>query len=208
MNSTPLFWVSEPLAGGRGRSERKTLGAAPHPRIRQSLTGPDKGSTPAKSHESGQPTDAVGTVGPAPVTGPPPVRSALVLLSLGQGLPGVWALLAPRSFYDGFPLPGHGWLATFPPYNEHLVRDLGALSLALTAVLALAAVSLERHLVQAAAFGCLAFTVPHLVFHVAHLGRFGTADVVGQLISQVAPIAVSGMVLLRSRRIGVLEKRN
>lgn len=146
-------------------------------------------------------------VGPVPVTGLLPVRAALVLLSLGQGLPGVWALFAPRSFHDGFPLPGNGWLAKFPPYNEHLVRDLGALSLALTAVLALAAVSLERHLVHAATFGCLAFTVPHLVFHVAHLGRFDTADVVAQLISQVAPIALSVMVLLLSRRIGVFEKK-
>ncbi|WP_409473938.1 hypothetical protein [Streptomyces sp. HC307] len=130
----------------------------------------------------------------------PLVRAALVLLSLGQGLPAGWALFAPRSFYDGFPLPGLGWVTRFPPYNEHLVRDLGALSLGLTTVLLLAAVSPERRLVRGAAFGCLAFTVPHLVFHVAHLGRFDTPDVVGQLISQVAPIAASGLVLLLSRR--------
>ncbi|MGP4043622.1 hypothetical protein [Streptomyces sp. 2A115] len=165
---------------------------------------------PAKSRETAHRTEAIGMVGPGPgpVAGLLPVRAALLLLSLGQGLPGVWALFAPRSFYDGFPLPGYGWLAKFPPYNEHLVRDLGALSLALTAVLALAAVSLERRLVRTAAFGCLAFTVPHLAFHVAHLGRFDTADVIAQLISQVAPIAVSGIVLLLSRRIGALEDRD
>ncbi|AXE83688.1 hypothetical protein [Streptomyces sp. Go-475] len=123
-----------------------------------------------------------------------------MLLALGQGLPGLWALFAPRSFYDEFPFPGLGWVTRFPPYNEHLVRDLGALSLGLTAVLISAAVVPERRLVRAAAFGCLAFTIPHLIFHVAHLGRFGTADVVGQLISQVAPIVVSGCVLLSSRR--------
>jgi hypothetical protein len=64
----------------------------------------------------------------------------------------------------------------------------------------MAAVSPERRLVRAAAFGCLAFTVPHLIFHAAHLGRFDTVDVVGQLISQVAPIAVSGMLLVLIRR--------
>lgn len=130
----------------------------------------------------------------------PGIRAVLVLLSLQQGLPGWWALFAPRSFYDGFPLPGCGWVSRFPPYNEHLVRDLGALSLALTVVLVWAAVSLEWRLVQAAAFGCLAFTVPHLAFHVAHLGRFDTVAVVGQLISQVVPIVASWMVLLKNVR--------
>ncbi|MFC8140862.1 hypothetical protein ACFUKV_03680 [Streptomyces paradoxus] len=123
-----------------------------------------------------------------------------MLLSLGQGVPGAWALFAPRFFYDGFPLPALAWVTKFPPYNEHLVRDLGALSLGLATVLLMAAVSPERRLVRAAAFGGLAFTVPHLIFHTAHLGRFGTVDVVGQLISQVAPIAVSGMVLVLSRK--------
>jgi hypothetical protein len=123
-----------------------------------------------------------------------------VLLSLGQGVPGAWALFAPRFFYDGFPLPALAWVTKFPPYNEHLVRDLGALSLGLTTVLLIAAVSPERHLVRAAAVGCLAFTVPHLIFHAAHLGRFDTVDVVGQLISQVTPIAVSGMVLVLIRQ--------
>ncbi|WP_203599856.1 hypothetical protein [Streptomyces sp. SID10853] len=128
------------------------------------------------------------------------MRTAVVLLCLAQGVPGLWALVAPRSFYDGFPLPGFGWVAMFPPYNEHLVRDLGALSFALAVVLALSAVSLERLLVRAAAFGCLGFTVPHLVFHLGHLGRFGTADVVEQLISQIAPIALSVFILLVARQ--------
>jgi hypothetical protein len=155
---------------------------------------------PSESRETGQRTDAAGPMGPASASRLLVVRAALVLLSLGQGLPAGWALFAPRSFHDAFPFPGLGWVAKFPPYNEHMVRDLGALSLGLTTVLLCAAVSPERRLVRAAAFGCLAFTVPHLVFHAAHLGRFDTADVVGQLISQVAPIAVSGLVLLLSRR--------
>ncbi|MFD3716207.1 hypothetical protein [Streptomyces sp. NPDC058677] len=150
---------------------------------------------PGESRETGRRTDAV-----APATRLLLVRAALVLLSLGQGVPGAWALFAPRFFYDGFPLPALAWVTKFPPYNEHLVRDLGALSLGLTTVLLMAAVSPERRLVRAAAFGCLAFTVPHLIFHAAHLGRFDTVDVVGQLISQVAPIAVSGLVLLLIRK--------
>jgi hypothetical protein len=155
------------------------------------------GLTSAESRGTGR---RAMSAGPAPATGPLPVRAALVLLSLGQGVPGAWALFAPRSFHEAFPLPVLAWVTKFPPYNEHLVRDLGALSLGLTTVLLWAAVRPERSLVRAAAFGCLAFTVPHLVFHAAHLGRFETVDVVGQLISQVAPIAVAGLVIVRSRR--------
>jgi hypothetical protein len=140
------------------------------------------------------------SAGPAPETGRLRVRAALALLCVGQGVPGAWALFAPRSFHDAFPLPVFAWVTKFPPYNEHLVRDLGALSLGLTTVLLWAAVRPERSLVRAAAFGCLTFTVPHLVFHVAHLGRFETVDVIGQLISQVAPIILAGMVILLSRR--------
>ncbi|WP_086558563.1 hypothetical protein [Streptomyces africanus] len=141
-----------------------------------------------------------GSAGPAPETGRLLVRAALALLCLGQGAPGAWALFAPRSFHDAFPLPVFAWVTKFPPYNEHLVRDVGALSLGLTTVLLWAAVRPERSLVRAAAFGSLAFTVPHLVFHLAHLARFQTVDVVGQLVSQVAPIAMAGMVIVLSRR--------
>jgi hypothetical protein len=34
------------------------------------------------------------------------------------GLQGIWAFLAPRSFFDA--------LATFEPYNAHFIRDIGS----------------------------------------------------------------------------------
>ena len=69
------------------------------------------------------------------------VRAGLGILALLQGIVGVWASLAPTSFYRTFPLPGHPWVSLLPPYNEHLTRDVGELSLALTVVLAAAAVT-------------------------------------------------------------------
>lgn len=45
---------------------------------------------------------------------------------------GLWALLDPRSFYDE--------LATFPPYNRHLIHDIGAFQIGIGAVLLLALV--------------------------------------------------------------------
>jgi hypothetical protein len=60
----------------------------------------------------------------------------------------MWTLLVPHSFYDDFPLPGRDWVSTLGPYNEHFVRDVGALNLALGVLLASAAVLLERRLAR------------------------------------------------------------
>lgn len=43
---------------------------------------------------------------------------------------GLSAFIAPRPFYDA--------VATFPPYNEHFLRDVGAFNVGLGAVLLLA----------------------------------------------------------------------
>ena len=53
-------------------------------------------------------------------------RVGLVLLGLSQGAAALFALLAPRSFYDDFPVGGAHWVSAFAPYNEHLIRDYGA----------------------------------------------------------------------------------
>ncbi len=56
----------------------------------------------------------------------------LLLIALVIGL---WALLAPRSFYDSFP-GGNGmhWVSADGPYNRHLVSDVGSMYLALAAL--------------------------------------------------------------------------
>ena len=58
-------------------------------------------------------------------------RTLLWLLTVPNVVTGAWALGWPRSFYDDFPGGGHAWVAALPSYNEHLVRDVGSLSLSL-----------------------------------------------------------------------------
>ena len=60
----------------------------------------------------------------------------------GRRDPTLWAQLAPRSCYDTFPLPGHRWIASSGAFNEHLVRDVGGLYLAMTVVSVWAALGL------------------------------------------------------------------
>ncbi len=130
------------------------------------------------------------------------VRAGLGILAVAQGVVGVWALLAPASFYARFPVAGHAWVALLPPYNEHLVRDVGALNLALAVPLTAAAVT-GQWLLSAVAISSLAvFAVPHAVYHVLHLEGFSTFDAVAQTAGiglHLALVAVVGWLLLRDR---------
>jgi hypothetical protein len=92
---------------------------------------------------------------------------------------GGWALSAPRSFYDDFPAAGRDWVSALGPYNEHLVRDVGAANLALGVLLVFAAVLLERRLVQAALVAWLVYAGPHFVFHLTELESFSLGDKLG-----------------------------
>jgi hypothetical protein len=118
------------------------------------------------------------------------------LLALGAPLVavGAWALLAPRSFYDDFPGGGLHWIAAYGPYNEHFVRDFGALELALGLLLVFAAVVLGRRLAQAALGALLVFSVPHFVFHLSELDALPTGDNVVNMVtlglSIVVPVAL------------------
>jgi hypothetical protein len=129
-------------------------------------------------------------------------RAGLGILAVFQAIIGVWALFALTGFYSSFPLPGHSWVSLLPPYNEHLVRDVGELSLALTVVLAAAAVS-GYWLLSAVAVAAIAFyAVPHAIFHFLHVEGFPTSDAVAQTIGialHLVVIAVVAWLLWRDR---------
>lgn len=103
------------------------------------------------------------------------------MLAVSQVVIGGWSLLAPRHFFLAFPSAGHAWVALLPPYNEHLVRDVGALSLALAVVLAAGTVTADRRLVRVAAVAFAVYTVPHTLFHGGHLGGFTPGDAAAQM---------------------------
>ena len=111
------------------------------------------------------------------------LRLGLLLLAAVPLTVGVWALFLPRSFYEDFPLSGRDWVSALGPYNEHLVRDVGAMNLALGALLALAAIILERRLVQVSLVAWLVYAIPHFVFHLANLHPFSLGDKIGKWLA-------------------------
>ena len=129
------------------------------------------------------------------------LRVGLLLLAAVQALLGLWALSAPRAFYDGFPFPGHAWVALLPPYNEHLVRDVGGLSLALTVVLGAAALTLDRTMIRVALLALAVFAIPHTVFHAGHLAGFPADDALAQTVGTVLHLVVTACLFALTWRL-------
>lgn len=127
----------------------------------------------------------------------PVLRGGLIFLAVTQFAVGFWQLLAPRSFF------GVLWVSTLPPYNEHLMRDLGAMVLALGVVVAAAARSMEPRLVAVALAADLTFTVPHLIFHSAHSGHL-SAGAAGTLLALLggAVLLPAWLLLLAAKDVG------
>ena len=78
---------------------------------------------------------------------------------------------------------GRVWVAVDGPYNEHLVRDVGSLNLALAFVAVLALITGSTLLARAAGGAALVYGVPHLLYHALHLDPYDTDDKVALLFS-------------------------
>jgi hypothetical protein len=145
------------------------------------------------------------TIDPAPTTAPGVARRRAVRVALGglavfAAVLGVWAGLLPRAFYDTFPGFGRQWVALDGPFNEHLVRDVGFLSLALLVVTVAAAVWPTTPIVQATAIAWLVFSVPHLAYHVGHLHEMEAVDAVGNALSLGGAVVLALVVLVAGWR--------
>jgi hypothetical protein len=132
-------------------------------------------------------------------------RGALLLLCAYCLFIGFVAVAAPHAFYDDFPFLAH-WVDKLPPYNEHLITDVGGLYIGFAVVIGLAAWRLQRDLVIAACAGFLTVSVPHLLFHATHLGGFGELDAIAELAS-LASLLVPPIVALWAIRPAVPSGR-
>ena len=101
---------------------------------------------------------------------------------------GVWAFVAPRSFFDV--------VATYPPYNEHLFHDLGAFQFGLAAGLLVSLVRADA--VFAVLSGSAAGSILHAVAHFMDSDLGGrSSDPWG--LSAFAALLVVGAVLQQRR---------
>ena len=131
------------------------------------------------------------------------LRIGLIYQAGAMALVGFWAGFAPRSFYSDFPGGGRHWISADGPYNEHLVRDVGELSLALLAVLVAAAITLSIPLVRAALVAVIVNGGLHVFYHARHLDMFPTSDAAAIMVSLgLGPIvAVVLLAMTGSKRV-------
>ena len=128
------------------------------------------------------------------------MRAGLAFLGVAAAFPGVWALLAPESFFHDFPGAGFAWVELHPPYNEHLVRDVGAFYLGFAVLLLVAAVMMDQRVTRVALVAWLVAAVPHLVFHLANLDGLETADAIGLSVALGLGVVVPIFLLSIVRR--------
>jgi hypothetical protein len=125
----------------------------------------------------------------------------LGLVYLAWGMP---AVVAPKWFFGHFPGAGQHWTAAYPPYNEHLMTDVGVAAITMGAMLIVAAVIGEPR-VMALALGAVAFyEALHLVYHLLHRGQMSDSSnalsLAGLLAGVVFPLALLIADRIRSGR--------
>jgi hypothetical protein len=134
------------------------------------------------------------------------IQIALWYLAISSAYVAIWILVAPKGFYDSFPAGPGEWVSAIPPYNEHLERDFGAAGLGLAVLAVLAALWMERRLVQATAVVFIAASIPHLAYHLTTTEHYSTSDNVQSLIGLTLPVVISLGLLAAARQTGAATK--
>jgi hypothetical protein len=129
-------------------------------------------------------------------------RVLLVFSGLVEAVVGIWPLLTPDGFYQDFPGFRTGWVAMDGPFNEHILRDFGGLTLTLAALWIGAAVIGTTAVARLAGVAALLFGAPHFLYHLGHVSHFERIDQVLIIVTTglgvVVPLAV---LLLPGRRV-------
>lgn len=124
----------------------------------------------------------------------------LAVLTASALYVGGWAAAFPQSFYDTFPGLHRVWVGIDGPYNEHLIRDVGDLYLALAVGGVLALTWLDRRVVVTVAAMWSTFSLPHLGYHLRHLGELETVDAVGNVVALGGTLVLAVVLLVGAAR--------
>jgi len=127
----------------------------------------------------------------------PITRIILVAIALFGLIPGAWAAIAPESFYWDFPKIRSAWVSSDGPFNEHLIRDVGAFFLALGVLALIAAISGRLLAARLAGAAWLVFGTVHAAYHFTHLQVYSeSVDQWLNVVSMLGSIALAVAVLV------------
>ncbi|MCM0673358.1 hypothetical protein NCC78_01260 [Micromonospora phytophila] len=121
------------------------------------------------------------------------------------GVVGVWSYFLPQASFHHFPAVLGEWISQDGPYNEHLVRDHGAMYLALGAASAYGLMRPSQIGYRLLGIAWTVFGVLHFAYHVTHLGHMPATDTASQVAVLVVAVLL-GIALLISGRTPVSEE--
>jgi hypothetical protein len=122
------------------------------------------------------------------------VKLGLVVLALPNLVNGLFALVAPRSWFDMFSVGDLGG------YNDHLVRDVGEAFIATSFLLLLAAAWMDKRVIYTAIAGWLVFNIPHLVNHIFERDDLSVVDYAGVLAILTFNVGLALVLFALTRR--------
>ncbi|MCK8609308.1 hypothetical protein [Agromyces sp. C10] len=128
--------------------------------------------------------------------------AALALTAAIACFVGGWASFAPAAFYDSFPGVLGQWVATDGPYNEHLVRDVGAFYLALGAASVAGFAWRSPAVVRLLGLAWTVFGALHLWYHATHLDHLDTDAAIGTAVSLTLSLGLGILLLIPARGSG------
>ena len=121
------------------------------------------------------------------------IRAGLVILAFAALSIGLPAAFAPESFYRDYPV-FTSWIDLLPPYNEHLISDVGGLYIGFGVLFVWALFKPSKQLILPVTVAWLVTQLIHLAFHVGHLAGYDTSDAfsqtVGLTVITLVPIAM------------------
>jgi hypothetical protein len=123
----------------------------------------------------------------------------VAVLAVSAAFVGVWAAAFPVSFYTDFPLPDCHWVSSLGPYNEHLVRDVGGLYLALLVLSVWVWQRPTPSSLRMAGGAWLLFSAEHFLWHALHLDGLPVVDKVGNMVALGGTLLLSVLLVLPER---------
>jgi hypothetical protein len=126
-------------------------------------------------------------------------RILLGVLALLAIVVGLWAVASPISFYSFFPGLGLHWISSDGPFNEHLIRDVGALYLGFAAAAIAAIVTRSATPGRVVGIGWAVFGILHISYHLGH-PEGSTASQIGTVVSLAVDLLLGLLLIAPSRR--------
>jgi hypothetical protein len=128
------------------------------------------------------------------------LRVGLGFLAATQIVVGVWALFLPARFF-ALEVVGMGMA-----YNEHLMRDYGAMTLASGVVVGAATIHMGRWMTRTALVMYLTWAVPHFFVHLTMLDHLAPSTATLLMVALGLAIALpAGLLVLTAREPRTLD---